>query len=224
MSYLEPAPSNLSNSKIWRKIKILNLVPKTRYLGFFEQKCVTWAFFSKNYKKSIAVFEISTLKFVCFQFLTKKQECFNFGPEMPDLDILGLELENNRHIWNQQQPRVHLIANFSEKSKMPKFGTQKVSLGNFWAWILNQHPRICLNAKYRGKTTIPKLGTRNAWFGWFGARILKQHCYIWNQYPRICVIAKLGGKTKMHKLGTKNALFRYFWPSMPYLGILGEEY
>ena len=208
------------------------MVPKTPYLGFFEQKCVTWAFFNKNYKKAIAVLEISTLKFVCFQNLTKKQECFNFGPKMPDLDILGLELENNRHIWNQQQqPRVHLITNFSEKSKMPKFGTQKVWLRNIWAWIWkqhchiwNQHPRICLNAKYRGKTTIPKFGTRNAWFGCFGARIFKQHCYIWNQYPRICVIAKLGGKTKMHKTGTNGALFVYFWPSMPYLGIFGEEY
>ena len=123
-----------------QKIKILNLVPKRPYLVFFEQKCVTWAFFNKNSKETIAVLEISTLKFVCFQNLTKKQECFNFGPKMPDSDILGLEHENNRHIWNQQQqPRVHLTTNFSKKSKMPTFGTQKVWLRNIWAWIWKPH-------------------------------------------------------------------------------------
>ena len=51
--------------------------------------------FGNIFRKTIAVFKISTLKFVSLQNFTKKQKCLNFGPKMPDLGILGLEFENN---------------------------------------------------------------------------------------------------------------------------------
>ena len=38
-----------------------------------------------------AIFEISTLKFVCLQNFTKKQERLNLGQKIPDLSIFGLE-------------------------------------------------------------------------------------------------------------------------------------
>ena len=65
------------------------------YLGIFEKKCIIWVFLGKNFKKTIVIFEISTLKFVYLTNFTKKQKCLNLGPEMPDLGIFGLELENN---------------------------------------------------------------------------------------------------------------------------------
>ena len=54
-----------------------------------------WVFLGKNFRKTIVVFEISTLKFVYLQNFTKNQKCLNLGPNMPDLGILRLELENN---------------------------------------------------------------------------------------------------------------------------------
>ena len=65
------------------------------YLGIFDQKCFIWIILGKNFKNTVVIFEISTLKFVYLQNFTKKQKCLNFGPKMPDLGILGLEFENN---------------------------------------------------------------------------------------------------------------------------------
>ena len=33
------------------------------YLGNFDQKCYIWVFLGHNFKRSIGIFEISTLKF-----------------------------------------------------------------------------------------------------------------------------------------------------------------
>ena len=51
--------------------------------------------FGKIFRKTIVIFEISTLKFASLQNFSKKQKCLNFEPKMPDLGILGLEFENN---------------------------------------------------------------------------------------------------------------------------------
>ena len=45
----------------------------------------------KKNKQTIAIFEISTLKFVYMQNFSEKQKCLNFGPKMPYLVIFGLE-------------------------------------------------------------------------------------------------------------------------------------
>ena len=69
--------------------------PKRPYLGIFDQKCLIWVFLGKNFKKPIAIFEISALKLVYLQNFTKKQRYLNLGPKMPALCIFGLEFENN---------------------------------------------------------------------------------------------------------------------------------
>ena len=46
------------------KQKCLNLGPKLPYLGVFQQKCLIWVFIGKNFKNTVVMFEISTLKFV----------------------------------------------------------------------------------------------------------------------------------------------------------------
>ena len=55
-----------------KKQKCLNLRPKMSYLGIFDQKCLNWVFLGKDFKKTIVRFEISTLKFVYLQNMTKK--------------------------------------------------------------------------------------------------------------------------------------------------------
>ena len=60
------------------------------YLGIFDQKCYILVFLGHNFKKTIVIFEISTLKFVYMQNFTKKQKCLNLGSKMFELDIFGL--------------------------------------------------------------------------------------------------------------------------------------
>ena len=73
LSYLKSTPSNLSNAKFGRKTKMPkfgtknalfgHFWPKMLYLGIFDQKCLIWLFLGKNFKNTIVIFEISTLKF-----------------------------------------------------------------------------------------------------------------------------------------------------------------
>ena len=65
------------------------------YLGIFNQNCVIWVILGNNFKKTIVIFEISTLKFVCFQNYLKRQKCLNLGPKMSDLCMFWLEFENS---------------------------------------------------------------------------------------------------------------------------------
>ena len=52
-------------AKFHGKTKISRFGTKMPYLGIFDQKCTTWVFFGKKFfKKTIAIFEISTLEFV----------------------------------------------------------------------------------------------------------------------------------------------------------------
>ena len=51
--------------------------------------------FGINFRKAIAIFEISTFKFVYLQNFPKKKICLNSGPKVPDLGIFGLKFENN---------------------------------------------------------------------------------------------------------------------------------
>ena len=46
------------------------------YLGIFDQKCLIWLFLGKIFRKTIVIFEISTLKFVKNDSLT---HIVNFG-------------------------------------------------------------------------------------------------------------------------------------------------
>ena len=70
------------------------------YLGIFDQKCLILVFSGKIFRKTIVIFEISTLEFVNLQnFTKKKQKCLNLGPKMPHLGIFGVEFENNTVIF-----------------------------------------------------------------------------------------------------------------------------
>ena len=69
--------------------------------------------------------------------------------------------------------------------RMPKFGTNRVLFGYFWArilknycHILNQHPQIYIFAKFRKKIKMPKFGTKSALFRYFWARISKSYWHI----------------------------------------------
>ena len=46
------------------------------YLGIFDQKCLIWLFLGKIFRKTIVIFEVSTLKFVKNDSLT---HIVNFG-------------------------------------------------------------------------------------------------------------------------------------------------
>ena len=74
-------------------------LPKMPYVGNFDQKYLIWVFLGENFKKTIAIFEISTLKFVYLQNFTKKQKCLNLVPKMPDLCNFGLEFGDNGVIF-----------------------------------------------------------------------------------------------------------------------------
>ena len=69
------------------------------YLRIFDKKCLIWAFLVKNCKKTIAIFEFSTLKFVYLHNFMEKQKCLNLRPKMNDLGICGLEFKNNIVIY-----------------------------------------------------------------------------------------------------------------------------
>ena len=66
--------------------KIHKFGTKNAWFGFF------WARIKKH---PIAIFEISTLRFVYLHNFTKNRKCLNLRPKMPSLGILGLEFEYN---------------------------------------------------------------------------------------------------------------------------------
>ena len=66
------------------------------YVDVIDPKCLISIFFGKSFRKTIVIFAISSLKWVYLQnFTKKKKKNLNSGPDMPDLGILGVKLENN---------------------------------------------------------------------------------------------------------------------------------
>ena len=68
---------------------------KNTLFRYFSPRMPYLDIFGEELKKTIVIFEISTLQIFYFQNFMKKQKCINSGPKMPDLDILELELESN---------------------------------------------------------------------------------------------------------------------------------
>ena len=101
------------------------------YLGIFYQKCLIWVFLGKIFRKTIVIFEISTLKFVYLQNFTKKQKCLNLGPKTPDLGNFGLEFENNIVIFEISTLEFVQLQNFAEKQKCLNLGPKMPYLGIF---------------------------------------------------------------------------------------------
>ena len=69
-------------AKLYKETKMLKFGTKNALLSIFDEKCLTWVFLGKNFKKTIVIFEISTLKFVYLQNFTKKQKCLNLGSKI----------------------------------------------------------------------------------------------------------------------------------------------
>ena len=65
------------------------------HLGTFDQKCLILVILGNKFRKDIAIFEVSILKFVYLQYFEKKTTMSKFGTKMSDLCILGLEIEIN---------------------------------------------------------------------------------------------------------------------------------
>ena len=56
---------------------------KNALFGILTKDALFRYFWARILRKAIVIFEISTLKFVYLQNLTKKQKCLNFGPKSP---------------------------------------------------------------------------------------------------------------------------------------------
>ena len=125
---------------IWNQHLRISLIAKfceeTKMFKIGTKSALFWVFLGKNFKKTIVIFEMTTLKFVYLQNFTEKQKCQNLGPKVSDFGIFSAGVwKQYCHIWNQH-PRICLIAKICGKTKMPKCGTQNASVGYFWARIL----------------------------------------------------------------------------------------
>ena len=101
------------------------------YLGIFDQKCFISVFLGKTFRKTIYIFEISTLKFVYLQNFAKKQKCPNFGRKMLDLGIFRLELESNIITFEISTLEFVYLPNFAKKRKCLNLGPKMPYLGVF---------------------------------------------------------------------------------------------
>ena len=101
----------------------------------WNQKCVIWVFFGKNFKYTIVKFEMSRLEFVYLQNLSKKLKFLN-------LVIFEIEFENNIVIFEISTVEFFLIAKYRGKTKMLKFGTRNALFLYFCGRILKQYHLI----------------------------------------------------------------------------------
>ena len=83
----------------------------------WNQKCVIWVFFGKNFKYTIAIFEMSSLQFVYLKNLRKKLKFVN-------LVIFGLEFENNIVKFEISTVEFFLIAKYRGKKKCLNSGPE----------------------------------------------------------------------------------------------------
>ena len=89
-----------------KKQKCLNLGPKMRYLGIFDQNCLIWIFIGKSFKTTIVIYEISTLIFVYLQNFMKNQKCLIYvllGWNMKTLSNCKIWWKHkNAYIWDEK--------------------------------------------------------------------------------------------------------------------------
>ena len=123
---------NIEIVKFLKKQKCLNLGSKMPYLGIFDQKCLILVFSGKIFRKTIVIFEISTLEFVNLQNFTKKKTKMpKFGTKNASFGYFwGGIWKQYCHIWNQH-PRIFLIAKFHGKTKCLNLGSKMPYLSIF---------------------------------------------------------------------------------------------
>ena len=78
------------------------------HLGTFDQKCLILVILGKKFRKDIAIFEVSILKFVYLQYFEKKTMS-KFGTKMSDLCISGVEIEINIVIFEISTLEYHKL-------------------------------------------------------------------------------------------------------------------
>ena len=71
-------------------------------------------FWARIFKKTIVIFEISTLKLLYLQIFTKKQKCLSLEPKMSNLGIFGLEFEKSIVIFEISTLEFVSLQNFAE--------------------------------------------------------------------------------------------------------------
>ena len=118
--------SNLSNCKVWCKIKILKLGTKNVWFGYFldgiwKKYCHIWNQHPRicliaKYHKIMKMPEFG-IKNALFGYLWDRI------------------LESYCHIWNQHL-LICLIPKFCEDTEMPKFGTKNALFEYFWPKML----------------------------------------------------------------------------------------
>ena len=69
-SYLQSPPSNFSKRKFLSKNR------NSLYLGL---TCLVWVFLGNNFKKTVVIFEITTLEIVRFQSFILRKKTLQFG-------------------------------------------------------------------------------------------------------------------------------------------------
>ena len=125
-----------------KKQKCQILGPKITYLDIFDQICLLWVFLGKNFKKTVVIFVISTVKFCLSAKFHGKTKMPKFEPKMSDLCIFRLEFENNMVIFEISILEFTLLKDFAEKQKylnllpkIPYLGifAKNAILGYFWA-------------------------------------------------------------------------------------------
>ena len=121
-----------------KKQKCLNLGPKMPYLGIFYQKCLVWVFLGYNFKRTIAIFEISNPSICLIAKCHELIKMPKFGTKTALFVYFWTRIfKNYSHFWNQH-PQISETAKFCEETKLPKFWTKSALFGYFWARILKE--------------------------------------------------------------------------------------
>ena len=134
---------------------------KNALFGYFWPKYLIWVFLGNNFKKTIVIFEISTLKFVYLQNFTKKQKKPNFGTKKAwFMYFLAGIWKQYCHIWNQHA-QLFLTAKFREKKCLnlgPKMPYLVIFGQWFWKIVLSYFksaPSNLFNCKILRKNKSP---------------------------------------------------------------------
>ena len=191
----EIRPSNLSNRKVWCKIKNSSM---------WDQKCLIRVFLPPIWNQHPRICRIA--KFGAKMKILKFETAYVLSGYFK----AGI-WKHYCHFWNQYSC-IFLYAKFHAKIKILRFRTKIPLFEYFWAGIWKtivifeiNNSRIFLKTKFFEKMKIFKSMSKNAFFEYFYAGTWKYYCHIWNQRPRICL--------------TLNAFHAYLWA-----GILENYY
>ena len=132
LSYLKSSTHKfIYLQNLTKKQKCLNLGPKMPYLGIFYQKCLVWVFLGYNFKRTIAIFEISNPSICLIAKCHELIKCLNLGLKLPYLCIFGLEFSKTILIFEISTLKLVKLPNFVKKQNCLNFGPKVPYLGTF---------------------------------------------------------------------------------------------